>query len=382
MSLFRLLFKEILRRKMNFLLALSAVVGATAIFVYLAASSEISKDETRRLMLKMGFNLLILPKSVELSEFWGNPLEAQKHDMPEEYVERMAQMPDVVADHFTAKLEQWIGWRDQSVLLTGLRKEIGTEGKKKKMPLIQPVESGKARVGRLVAQKCGVQKGETIELLGRPFEVEMTLKEQGTRDDSRIYINLPDMQALTNKAGRINVVEALGCKCKNWEVLSTIRIQLEQRLPDVQVNEYRSEALVRAESRDREDRQQAVIFPVVFVVAALWIGLMFVLNVRQRRREIGILRAVGVGGGKIAVLFLGKALLLGLLGAACGFGLGVLLTRELGAYVYKFARIEWEFLWPLLPWAFLTAPLIALFAAALPTLNAVLLDPAAALHEE
>ena len=76
-----------------------------------------------------------------------------------------------------------------------------------------------------------------------------------------------------------------------------------------------------------------VITPVVVLACAVWVGLLALLNVRERRTEIGVLRAIGKGSGRIAALFLGKAVLLGLAGAAIGFPLGSVLAQLLGTRV-------------------------------------------------
>jgi len=65
---------------------------------------------------------------------------------------------------------------------------------------------------------------------------------------------------------------------------------------------------------------------------ALFVGMFLIYNtisisVVRRRTEIGILRAVGVGGRQIFLVFLAEAALLGIVGSIAGLGLGVLLAR-------------------------------------------------------
>jgi putative ABC transport system permease protein len=67
------------------------------------------------------------------------------------------------------------------------------------------------------------------------------------------------------------------------------------------------------------------IFVSVFVVAST-----FALSVAQRRREIGLLRAVGATPRQVRRMMLSEALMIGLVAAACGTVLALPLTPVLG----------------------------------------------------
>ena len=68
---------------------------------------------------------------------------------------------------------------------------------------------------------------------------------------------------------------------------------------------------------------------MVVLACALWVGLLAWANVRERRTEIGLLRALGKSSLRIASLFLGKATLLGFCGGLTGCLLGYVLARWL-----------------------------------------------------
>ena len=67
---------------------------------------------------------------------------------------------------------------------------------------------------------------------------------------------------------------------------------------------------------------------------ALLVGMFLVYNtvlisILRRRREVGVLKTVGVSPGQIFTAFLGEGLLFGALGAAAGIGLGVVLASSI-----------------------------------------------------
>jgi putative ABC transport system permease protein len=125
-----------------------------------------------------------------------------------------------------------------------------------------------------------------------------------------------------------------------------------------------------------------VLSPLVVLACAVWVGLLALANVRERRTEIGLLRAIGKGSATIASLFLGKAVLVGLLGAVAGFALGTWLAHLLGANALDLATAQVSIRMSVLLYALVGAPLVAAIASYLPTISALTEDPAVALREQ
>jgi putative ABC transport system permease protein len=119
----------------------------------------------------------------------------------------------------------------------------------------------------------------------------------------------------------------------------------------------------------------------VVLACTVWVGLLALANVRQRRAEIGLLRAIGKASTTIAGLFLGKALLVGMLDALAGFVLGAWLAHLLGAKALDLASGQVSVRLPILCYALLGAPLVAAIASYLPTLSAITEDPAVVLRD-
>lgn len=125
----------------------------------------------------------------------------------------------------------------------------------------------------------------------------------------------------------------------------------------------------------------------VFVVLSVTIGIasVLVVSVVQKRRQIGILRAMGSSRGDIARIFLFQGGLLGVLGSLVGVGLGAGIARLFQQVAVNDAG---EPLFPILLDAklMLTASTVAivtgLVAALLPALRAAGLDPAEAIRHD
>ena len=244
------------------------------------------------------------------------------------------------------------------------------------------IPPGTAYVGFALARGMNLRIGDTLEFGDKQLTVVRTLLEKGSKDDIRIYAHLHDVQEILGKPGRINEIEALNCLCYGKRDLSRVRNDVAQALPDTQVMEFQSIAIARAETRAMVEKYAAFIIPVVVLGAAIWIGLLALSNVRERRVEIGVFRAMGIGSAQIAALFLGKAVLVGLVGAAVGFALGTYLALHFGPQIFPLTARAIVPKFSLLFWSLLGAPLLCVIASYLPTVHAIVQDPAEVLREE
>ncbi len=135
----------------------------------------------------------------------------------------------------------------------------------------------------------------------------------------------------------------------------------------------------------------SLISVIIIVIAAVNIMHTFLMIIVERRREIGVMRAVGATRGAIAGLILMEAAVVGLVGGAIGSGLGYLLALGIdrifrgGLWGWKIPDFPFKpetlFAWE--PWFFLVgvggAVLFCLLGALVPALRASNMDPSAAL---
>jgi len=379
---FHLIKKEISHRKINFILAVFAVFLAVAFFIAFYTTNEASQRETIRLTRDMGFNLRIIPEDTDMDTFWQNGFSTAT--MPEENVQRFRAYKDFSFAHLTATLHQKLHWRDMDIVLTGVADEIEPSGRRK-MPMIHLVEPGTVIAGFEIARQLNLHEGENINLLNRDFRVSKILGESGSTDDIRLFARLPEVQDLLKMSGRINEIRALNCLCltaDDQDPLILLRNQLKSVLPQAKVIMDKTIAMAREKQRLMLANYFSFIIPFVVVACALWIASLVFINVRDRRHEIGILRALGYNGGYIAALFLGKAILVGLIGAILGYLVGTLFSVIYGPEIFKVTASEIKPVYLLLIWSILTAAGFSILAVLLPTLVAVTQDPAEVLRGE
>ncbi len=420
MSAWRLILQEIRGRKQNFISGLISVILATAVLTGALTSLKLYdirtqqiidkkiveteqrmallQDDYRKIMKKLGFNLLILPQEQQVSDLYLE--EFSSHTMPESYVDTLAASEIMSIRHLLPSLQQKLFWPEQkrTIILIGTRGEVPLLHRDPKEPILVAVPHGEAVIGYSLAQSLQIEPGDKIQLLGQSFVVGRCNEERGSRDDITLWIDLQQAQEMLNKTNQINAILALKCHCAGNEI-AEIREQVRNILPGVKVIEQGSKVVTRAEARDRASREAreaiaaeklnraklrqqqqdlfAILVPVVFIGSGIWIALLFLANVRERKSEVGIFTAMGVKSRQIVFLFLGKALIMGAIGALAGYFIGVLIPPILHE---PFMSPTWNGVH--LMSAFLLALILAGVASWIPAYLASLQDPAAVLREE
>jgi ABC-type lipoprotein release transport system permease subunit len=286
-------------------------------------------------------------------------------------------------NHLVATLQQRYVVEGKPVILTGLAPTVVAPGADKK-PMGFQIKPGTVQLGHQVAARLGMKPGAPLTLGERKLQVAKCLVESGTDDDIRVFGHLEDVQQILGLKGQINEIKAIDCLCltADQDPLRVLRTELNRVLPEAQIIQLRAIADARARQRQTAERYFGFVTPVLLLVSAGWIGVLAVLNVRERRTEIGVLRALGHGSGRIAGLFLGKAVLVGLFGAGLGFGAGTWLALQYGPEIFQVTAAAIRPKLNLLGWALWAAPAFAAICSFIPAMWAVSQDPAVSLREE
>jgi putative ABC transport system permease protein len=127
---------------------------------------------------------------------------------------------------------------------------------------------------------------------------------------------------------------------------------------------------------------QALVVLVTLVVLGLTmicVGTTMTAVVAERRKEIGLKKALGAENGDIASEFLGEGVLLGIPGGLLGSAFGWLFAQAVGMNV--FGRLV-PFSFYLLPLTVLVSVAVTVAACLIPVRRAISVDPALVLRGE
>jgi putative ABC transport system permease protein len=186
------------------------------------------------------------------------------------------------------------------------------------------IDSGYAAANRLTV-------GSTITIAGADFVVAGIVRQPQGGGAADVYIPLERAQALaqqqykgsTTFAGKVNTIYVAAANAAD---IPAVRAGISRLLPAATVTS--SDSLASAVSGSlasaaRLANDLGKWLSIAVLAAAFGIsGLLTMGAVSRRVRELGTLKALGWGGGRIVAQIMGESLVVGLLGAALGVALG------------------------------------------------------------
>ncbi len=124
---------------------------------------------------------------------------------------------------------------------------------------------------------------------------------------------------------------------------------------------------------------------ISLVVSSIMIGVITLISVQERTKEIGILRAIGASKGNVSSMFNAETILIGAASGGIGVGLTYLLCIPINAII--FALTDIASLKAYLPWEVALilvgiSILLSVFAGLIPARSAAKKDPVVALRTE
>jgi putative ABC transport system permease protein len=219
---------------------------------------------------------------------------------------------------------------------------------------------------------------ERLSLGGKEFVVAGVLEATGSADDRLVFVDLARAQELLGRPGELSLVEvsALCIECPVEMMVS----QIQQALPNARVTAVQQAVKARSMTIARLTRFGAALAAVVLVVAALLVFVTMTSSVADRRREIGVLRAVGFRRSHILKILGFETAVVGAVGGVVGWVVGTAVGWGAVGYFTDGAVSGVE----IDPLAAIVAVAGAVFVGALgalyPALKASKLDPTEALR--
>lgn len=201
--------------------------------------------------------------------------------------------------------------------------------------------------------------------------------DTGGDEENYVFLSQSDMVALTGEVGVLDVMELS---------VSAAQEELEQYITAIDAdNEGVTAQLVRRVTRSETavlSKLQALVFlvtAVVLLLTMICVSTTMMAVISERRKEIGLRKALGASDNSIRLEFLGEGMFLGLLGGVLGALLGFVFAQVVSVNVFG-SSITFQPL--LLPITMLVSTVVAGASCLVPIRNAVAIDPALVLKGE
>jgi lipoprotein-releasing system permease protein len=243
---------------------------------------------------------------------------------------------------------------------------------------------GEAIVGRELADDLGVRVGDRLTLVTGTIteSVRVTaLVDLGVRELNRRTVIVP-IRAAQSLVGLPGGATSLDLTLKDVWIAQTLAEDLSQRFP-YKVESWQQANAQLVSALNAQSISTGLIRAVVMVVVVLGIASVLVVSVVQKRREIGILRAMGATQHQISRVFLLQGAMVGAIGSALGVVLALLLIKAFTTFVRGSDGLPLFAITLAAPLALniaLIATLCGVLAALAPARRAAALDPAQAIR--
>jgi putative ABC transport system permease protein len=340
---FKIALKNLRSRSLrSWLTILGIVIGIFLVISLLSLSEGLKESVMRELQMMGGDMVVVFPGDVsDMMTMMMGGVELDNRDIEAikraEGVEVVLEMPfsAVIARHFQETETAMIYGIDFNEGLYVLRENVGWDVVDGSFPRAGRRE---VMVGNLVPKNIFPELvvGDSIVIKGKEFFVTGILRSLGNQqDDSAIALDLEDFRDITGKREGTPVAMAKVKAGYNPDVVAeNIERELESSVIKRRNEDKPAFSVMTSETvTDMVASIMGVLQAAVIAFASIaivvgGIGIMNTMytSVKERTKEIGILKAVGARRKHIITIFLFEAGIIGLIGGVGGVFFGVLLA--------------------------------------------------------
>lgn len=244
-----------------------------------------------------------------------------------------------------------------------------------------PLTGNNIYIGIGLSENTGLEINSIMEIKNS-FGTSSFYKVAGIFDfenqqvnDSLVFMNLSSAQSFFQMDGMISQIEIQIPEVFEAE---SITVDLKKTYPEYKLVSWQENNQQLLTALNSQSSSSYVIQFFVILAITLGIASVLAINVVQKSRQIGILKAMGASAGVASKIFIIQGALLGFIGSLFGIVFGVGLLK---GFIVATSTVGGDPLFPIViaPKILLISVLIAttssIIAATIPARKAALLDP-------
>ncbi len=260
-------------------------------------------------------------------------------------LERTVNLPPNYLDHDPATADRYIAL--SLVGIDPVQAQTVHAYPLKEGRFLEASDSASAIISRTLAEGANLKLGDRLTLPTTNGMTDLTivgiLPQRAIPGNEEVIVTLAQAQAMLDTPGKINTVEA------NFDSIDkTRRAEIEFTLAAAVGNDFQLQTLASGSEILNNLRVGEVMLSVLGVMALLMGGFIifntFRTIVAERRRDIGMLRAVGAKRSTIIGLILVEGILQGMVGTALGlvfgYGFGALAVKLMGGMMQRYLNVH------------------------------------------
>ncbi len=187
-------------------------------------------------------------------------------------------------------------------------------------------------IGSQMAEQIGIKLGDTVEITSAENK-KMKLKVGGvfqtgyiSYDSNLIIMPLRTAQIISDSG---DAVTSLDVALNNPYDASKLRGTIGNAVPDLRVRTWGDINRTLLEALALEKTVMIVLFSLIIVISGFVVGIVLNTMVREKTKDIGILRSMGYSRKSIMKVFMLEGSLLGISGMVLGMILSFLILKLL-----------------------------------------------------
>jgi len=330
MTLSKLVIKNITRRRGRFVFTLLGITIGIASFVTFLSMGGSLKSEINRESAALGANLVVTPMGAcayeQVSILTGELLP------PNITMEDVAKIKGIKGLTSIAVLTQKSAINNKPVSINGINSAEMKPFKGWEMDkgaYLSGEDDASAVVGFAAADQFKLQPGSTIVVRGERLQVKGVLKETGSKDDVTVFVPMQLAQRLYKTGDKVSYVAV---KVDNL-ALTDQYIQTIKETVNLGVVSDKQMLKSVLSIVGTVNITLQMIAAVSVLAAAFGIINTMMTATYERKREIGILQALGAKQRTIFTIFLLESGFYGVIGGITGVVVGLLVSTVAAPYI-------------------------------------------------